>query len=105
VDEAAEAGDAHAVDILAEAAGHTSGLADSVVRKLRLDEEPLFKVGAWGSAIVRSRLHFACFKERLEHRYGNVQVLIADVDAAMGACRMALALMNGVPQGAGRGRQ
>lgn len=95
VDGAAQDGDAYALSILQRASAETSELADSVIRKLALDREPHFQVGAWGSAIVNSRLHFESFKERLEQRYDNVRVVIADVDAAMGACRMALAALQG----------
>ncbi len=98
VDDAAEDGDPFALAILTDAADETFALADAVIRRLRLHEEPTFRVGAWGSAIVRSRVHFARFKELLEGRYGNVEVLIADVDAAMGACRMALAMLRSGPR-------
>jgi len=91
VDEAASAGDPYAMGILDDAAGQTFGLVDAVIRRLRLHQEPTFRVGAWGSAIVRSQAHFDAFRTRLEARYHNVEVVIADVDAATGACRMALA--------------
>lgn len=91
VDDAARAGDPYALAILAEAARQTFELVDSVIRRLRLDAEPSFRVGAWGSAIVKSTHYFEAFKARLEARYANVEVLVADVDAATGACRMALA--------------
>ena len=91
VDEAAAQGDEYAVQILQEAACHTFALADAIVQQLGLHREPAFRVGAWGSAIVKSPLHFRFFKEKLEQKYPNVQVLIATEDAAMGACRMAMA--------------
>lgn len=94
VDRAAEQGDAYAVGILREAAGHTFALADAIVQKLGLAAMPRFRVGAWGSAIVKSPLHFRFFKERFEAKYDNVEVLIAQEDAAMGACRMALARLS-----------
>jgi len=63
VDKAAARGDKYAIKILRDAAGCTFDLADSVITKLKLNEEPTFKVGAWGSAIVKSPLHFSCFKK------------------------------------------
>lgn len=97
VDAAAEDGDPYALDILRQAATQTVDLADSVIRKLALEREPGFTVGAWGSGIVNSRLHFESFKARLTERYANARVVIADVDAAMGACRMALAALRDDP--------
>ena len=63
VDKAAARGDKYAIKILRDAAGCTFDLGDSVITKLKLNEEPTFKVGAWGSAIVKSPLHFSCFKK------------------------------------------
>ncbi len=93
VDRAAEQGDKYATEILQEAAQCTYRLAASIIEKLKLNEEPEFKVGAWGSAIIKSPLHFQFFKQNLEQNYPDVQVCIADIDAGMGACRMAQALM------------
>jgi len=91
VDAAARDGDPYARAIITHAAELAFELVDSVIRKLRLGSATSFRVGAWGSAIVKSQLYFASFKERLEGGYDNVEVLISDVDAATGACRMALA--------------
>ncbi len=102
VDAAAEDGDPWAVEIIREASAETVALAESVIGKLALDQEPGFKVGAWGSAIVQSGLHFRFYRERLEARHPGVQVLIADVDAATGACRMALAALEGAAPRPGR---
>jgi len=90
VDRTAREGDPYACGIVREAAEHTFQLADSIVRKLELHREPVFTVGAWGSAIVNNPLHLASFKEKFESKYENVQVRVADQDAADGACRMAL---------------
>ncbi len=90
---AAADGDPYAYDILKEAAKCTFSITDSVVQKLKLYEEDSFKVGAWGSAIVKSPLHFKLFSEQFYNKYGNVLVLVPDKDAAEGACEMALALL------------
>lgn len=89
VDKAAEQGDPYAVEILREAARHTFLLGDAIVQQLHLADLPVFRVGAWGSAIVKSRLHFQFFRELFAAKYDHVEVLIATEDAAMGACRMA----------------
>ena len=91
VDQAAEQGDPYAVEILKEAARHTFSLGDAIVQQLHFAERPAFRVGAWGSAIVKSKLHFQFFQELFTEKYDNVEVLIAREDAAMGACRIAQA--------------
>ena len=90
VDEEAQAGDAYALDILRQAAGCTAALADAVIANLRLYEAPSFLVGAWGSAIAKSKIHFAFFKELLLQKYPNAEILVSEKDAATGACAMAL---------------
>lgn len=93
VDRAAEQGDQYAAEILRDAARHTFALGDVVIRRLGLDKLPAFRVGAWGSAIVKSRLHFAEFRNLMRNKYANADVRIAQEDAAMGACRMSLAYL------------
>lgn len=95
VDAAAEQGDSAAVAILGDAAAQTFALADTVVRRLGLHTQPAFTAGAWGSAIVRSRLHLAGFTQRMVAVHPQVEVRVAEVDAATGACRMALANVGG----------
>lgn len=90
VDAAAGQGDAYAVEILQQAAQHTFTLTDSVICKLSMGGLPALRVGAWGSAIVKSPLHFRFFKELVERAYPNAEVLISQADAAQGACMMAL---------------
>lgn len=90
VNKAAGKGNKHAITILQDAADHTFNLANSVVRKLELNKEPVFKVMVWGSAIVESPIHFNSFKNKFANKYENVEVLIPDVDAAVGACRLGL---------------
>lgn len=97
VDEAAAAGDQYAVDLLREAAGKAFAMATSVVEKIRLDAEPEFTVGVWGSAIVNSRVYFETFSELFAARYAHARVAVAPSDAADGACRMAIRLAEGRP--------
>jgi N-acetylglucosamine kinase-like BadF-type ATPase len=93
VDNAAAMGDEYAIGILKDAAGCTFDLADSVITKLKLNEEPAFKVGVWGSAIVKSPLHFSFFRDKMEKKYHKARVVIPKVDAATGACMIAMDLM------------
>lgn len=90
VDRAAEQGDAYAEEILRDAARHTFALGDAVIRQLELYKLPTFRIGAWGSAIVKSRLHFTEFRNRVLEKYSNADIRIAQEDAAMGACRIAM---------------
>ena len=83
-------GDENAVEITRLEAELTFELADSVVQKLEIWQEPEFTVGAWGSAIVKNPYHFELFKEQFLAKYPNVTVTVAGRDAAYGACRIAL---------------
>jgi N-acetylglucosamine kinase-like BadF-type ATPase len=89
VDSAAEENDPHAIQILKDAASCTFALADSLVKRLNFNNESPFKVGAWGSALVKSPLHFMHFKQLFAANHPAAQVLIPDKDAAHGACEMA----------------
>ena len=93
VDEAAAAGDPYALAILEDAARCTFRLADILVQKLRLYEEAQFKVGVWGSAIVKSQYHFSEFCRLFHEKYDNVSVVKPQKDAADGACRLALEMI------------
>lgn len=95
VDQAAEQGDPYAAQILRDAARHTFALGDAVIQRLGLDGMPTFRIGAWGSAIVKSRLHFSEFRDLMLKKYAHAEVRIAQEDAAMGACRMAMAHLRG----------
>ena len=89
---AAREGDEYALAILQEETALTVSLTKAVIRNLQMEQEP-FRVGAWGSAIVKNPYHFRLFKEELEKEYKNVTVGIADRDAAYGACQIALDIL------------
>jgi len=93
VDEAAATGCTEAMLILEEAAEHTFRLGDSVVKKLELNSENYFRVGAWGSAIAKSPIHFRLFKEKFLQTYPDAIVTLPVRDAAMGAVTMALEMI------------
>lgn len=95
IDRAADAGDDFAIALIEEAASATFAMGDEVVSRLGLAADDEFRVGAWGSAIVKSDRHLRRFTERFHAKYGNVRVVVAQENAAMGACRMALAMLDG----------
>lgn len=88
-------GDKNAMDIIRQEAALTFSLADCVIEKLKMYQAPEFLVGTWGSAIVKNTYHFELFKENLERKYPNGKVVIAQKDAAYGACRIALDILQG----------
>lgn len=90
VNEAADAGDLAAGDILRRAGAITAELAKAVIRQLDFDPEAPFTVGAWGSAIVKSQRHFDAFTQSLLKAYPRVQTHVASCDAADAALQMAL---------------
>ena len=93
VNEAAAAGDEYAHAILIDAANCSFELADSVVQKLHLSEDSQFKVGVWGSAIVKSEIHFQEFRRLFHEKYSNVTIVFPTESAVDGACRFALSLI------------
>ena len=91
VNQAALGGDPYALDILKDAAKCTSTLADEVIRLLHLDEEEELRVGVWGSALVKSKLHLQYFTENVKAKYPAAKIILPEKDACDGACMMALA--------------
>lgn len=94
VNKAAQMGDPYAMEILEDAAQCTFTLADEVIKQLRLDEEEELRVALWGSALIRSEIHLQFFQRNLLAKYPGAQVIIPDKDAADGACRMALDMVD-----------
>ncbi len=90
VNQAANNGDPYANEILEDAAKCTFSLADAAIEKLRLQEEPELRVGVWGSAIVKSKLHLEHFTRLVKEKYPEAKVLLPQRDAVEGACLMAL---------------
>lgn len=91
VNEAAQAGDESAARLLEAAARETASLVLAVARRLEYGLGDHFAVGAWGSAIVHSPVHFAAFEQLIHTEYPAARVCIAQKDAADGALEMALA--------------
>ena len=90
VNQAANSGDPYALEILEDAAKCTFSLADAAIEKLRLQEEEELRVGVWGSAIVKNRLHLENFTRLVKAKYPEAKVLLPEKDAVDGACMMAL---------------
>lgn len=93
VNQAAAAGDPYANEILADAAKCTFSLADAAIEKLRLTEEEELRVGVWGSAIVKSRLHLEHFTRLVHEKYPAAKVILPEKEAVEGACLMALEMV------------
>jgi len=90
VNQAALNGDPYALEILEDAAKCTFSLADAAIEKLRLQQEKELRVGVWGSAIVKSRLHLENFTRLVKEKYPEAKVLLPEKEAVDGACMMAL---------------
>lgn len=90
VDKAAAEGDIYAIEILQDTAKCTSTLADEAIRKLNLGVEEDLKIGIWGSAIVKSKLHRQFFEEAIKAKYPNAVIIVPTKTAAESACELAL---------------
>jgi N-acetylglucosamine kinase-like BadF-type ATPase len=94
VDNAANKGDEWAIGILQDAAEETMGLVRDLVSILRLDKEPHFKVGIWGSNIVKSKIHRDTFHKLLMETYPNAELCLPGCSAVEGATKLALERLN-----------
>ena len=90
VNQAALGGDPYALDILKDAAQCTATLADEIIRRLHLEQEQELRVGVWGSALVKSKLHLQFFTENVKSKYPNAVIVLPEKDACDGACMMAI---------------
>lgn len=92
VDEAAAQGDGTAIEILKTAAHHVFGVVEDLVVALQMDGEDSFKLGLWGSTILRSPALKRTFLELVHERYPHVEVRYADKQAVDGAVDLALSM-------------
>ena len=90
VNQAALDGDPYALEIMKDAARCTATLADEIIRLLKLDQEEELRVGVWGSALVKSKLHMQYFTENVKAKYPGAKIILPEMDACDGACMMAL---------------
>ncbi len=93
VDYAAECGDENAIGILKAAAKETFGLADKLIKVLKMQEEPEIVVGIWGSNIVQSRIHAEEFEKLIREKYPQARVKRPAMSAVDGAAKMARELL------------
>lgn len=93
VNQAALSGDPYAQEILMDAAQCTFSLADAVIDKLHLTQEEELRVGVWGSAIVKSRMHLENFTRLVKEKYPEARVMLPEKEAVDGACAMALEMI------------
>ena len=89
VDKAAEEGDAVAAFILADAARDLLAMAEAVIRRLNLSDEP-FTVYLSGSVLLKSQPIREAFTRELTASYPQASVLPGRQDAAWGAVYLAL---------------
>jgi N-acetylglucosamine kinase-like BadF-type ATPase len=98
VHQAAREGDQAAVDVLNRGAEELFLVAETVVKKLHLDEEPGFLAGVWGSVFVNNEIFLDQYRRLFLRHHPNAQVVFPAGDAADGAAAMATDyLRKGIP--------
>ena len=91
VNEAAEEGDPYAKEILAEAAHHLAALIRDIGYALDLKEtEPDFKLGLWGSCILKSPQIFEELKNEILRDFPDARICLPEKEAIDGAVELAL---------------
>lgn len=91
VNEAAEEGDPYAKEILAEAAHHLAALIRDIGYALDLKEtEPDFKLGLWGSCILKSPQIFEELKNEISRDFPDARICLPEKEAIDGAVELAL---------------
>lgn len=94
VSAAADDGDPWAKEILERAAACNFDLLDELARKLGYGKHDRFKVGLWGSTIVKGAYQRAQLTRLMLAAYPMAEIVIADRDAAQGAVAWALEKMD-----------
>lgn len=91
VNEAAEEGDFYALEILTEAAHHLAALIRDIGYALDLREtEPDFKLGLWGSCILKSPRIFEELKREISRDFPDARICLPEKEAIDGAVELAL---------------
>lgn len=91
VNEAAEEGDFYALEILTEAAHHLAALIRDIGYALDLKEtEPDFKLGLWGSCILKSPQIFEELKNEISRDFPDARICLPEKEAIDGAVELAL---------------
>jgi N-acetylglucosamine kinase-like BadF-type ATPase len=89
VDRAALSGDEAAVSLLKAAASESFTLVDDLAPQLGFGTHTAFKVGLWGSNVLKSTYHVTYFTELLKRQYPYAQVCFSDTDSITFATRLA----------------
>ena len=91
VNEAAEEGDFYALEILTKAAHHLAALIRDIGYALDLREtEPDFKLGLWGSCILKSPQIFEELKNEISRDFPDARICLPEKEAIDGAVELAL---------------
>ncbi|MGI5948361.1 MAG: N-acetylglucosamine kinase [Lachnospiraceae bacterium] len=94
VNQAAAEGDVYAKNILTEAAEHLMGLIRDIGTALDLNRtEPDFKLGLWGSCILKSPIIMEHFTALLKEEFPQARICLPEKEAIDGAIEMALEKM------------
>ncbi len=93
VNEAVEAGDPYARDILMDAAKCLFELTRETIQKLGMDQAEDLPVGVWGSVLMCSRIVRETLFRLLKTAYPAVRPCIPEKNAAQGAVEIALELV------------
>lgn len=94
VNEAAAEGDEAAAAILRESGALVFAVVEDIVRALDLERtEPDFKLGVWGSNILRSPTVLGEFRARAAKRFPQAVICLPERSATEGAVSMALEMI------------
>lgn len=94
VNQAADAGDAAAADILSQAAELVAQLVEDTAHALDMNHtEPDFVIGVWGSTILKSPRMLETFRTRLAASCPKAEIRLPQRSATEGAVAMALDLL------------
>lgn len=94
VSAAAEQGDPSARMVLERAAACNFDLLDELCRALHYGRDDAFRVGLWGSTIVKGAYQRAQLTRLMKEHYPCAEIVIAKRDAAEGAVAWALERLN-----------
>ena len=96
VNQAADQGDPYAIELLKKAALELEGIVLDIVSALDLASlEPDFKLGLWGSNLLKSQVLLSYFTERIHMHFPLARICLPEKEAIDGAVDIALKLIQG----------
>lgn len=96
VNQAADQGDPYAIELLKKAALELEGIILDIVSALDLASlEPDFKLGLWGSNLLKSQVLLSYFTERIHMHFPLARICLPEKEAIDGAVDIALKLVQG----------